>query len=129
MIFKAAFYALLVAIAGGVKLGGDCTSGGGPGCIQPLSLDMPEELNPTTIVTSTDSNGFVSAQAIAGDIPEVGPETKYEGGESDQDIALRFTISSPSLEPPPPPPPMLTCDYDQCTTSTTLAPGARPVQF
>jgi hypothetical protein len=101
---------------------GDCASGGDALCITPLTLDKPDALNPATIVTSVDSNGFVSAQTMNGDIPNVGPDTSYNG-DTAEDVALRFTIQSPSLEPPPPPPPMITCDYDSCTTSTTAAPS------
>jgi len=111
---------VLVSAVQGMNLRGDCTSGGN--CITPISIDMPSKLNPATIVTNTDNNGFVSAQTIAGDIPDVGKETSYNADESEQDIALRFTITSPQLEPPPAPPAMITCDYDSCTTSTTLPP-------
>jgi hypothetical protein len=111
---------LLASGALGHKLRGDCTSGGGAGCISPVSLDLPDKLNPATIVTTQDQNGFVSAQAIPGDVPDAGPE--FDDGETKEDIALRFTISSPSLEPPPAAPQLITCDYDKCTTSTTTTP-------
>ena len=100
-------------------LRGDCTSSG-QNCISPLSLDAPEKLNPATIVTSTNSDGFVTAQAISGDMPNAGPDTSYNG-ETEEDIALRFTIQSPTLDPPPSAPPLITCDYESCTTSTTTA--------
>jgi hypothetical protein len=120
MILKAA---LLSVAAQGLNLRGDCTSGGSTGCIVPLNIDIPDPLNPATIVSTTDSNGFVSAQSVSGDIPNVGPNQSYNG-ETDQDLALRFTIESPRLDPPPPPPPLITCEYDACTTSTTTGAPA-----
>ena len=112
---------LLVEAVTGNRLRGDCTSGGGVGCIYPISLDLPSKLNPATIITSQDQNGFVSAKAVPGDMPDAGPDSGFDD-ESQNDIALRFTISSPSLQPPPSPPPLITCDYDKCTTSTTTTP-------
>lgn len=107
--------ALCVGSVSGSRLRGDCTSGGGAGCIVPLALDPPPQLNPATLTTSIGQNGFPSAQAVNGDMPdaEEGPEN------AEGDIALRFTISSPQLDMPPAPPLLIACNYEQCTTSTT----------
>ena len=115
-------YIVLVQAAVGLNLRGDCSSGGGPGCIYPVNLDLPDKLNPATIITTQDNNGFVSAQAVAGDVPDAGQGSDPDD-DSNDDIATRFTISSPSLQPPPSPPPLITCDYDKCTTSTTTTPS------
>ena len=112
----------LVGVAVSSRLRGDCTTGGGPGCIVTLALDKVQPLSPATITTSIGSNGFITAQASAGEMPD------YEAAPENQetDVAMRFTITSPALDMPPAPPPLIACSYEQCTTSTTtLNPAFR----
>lgn len=118
------FFVLAVAMsaAAALRLRGDtgCSSSDGTSCISPMTVEKPTSLNPATVATSTNANGFVSAEALAGDMP--GDDPGPPESDEEEDMAAMFLVESPQLQMPPTPPPLITCDYDKCTT--TLDPNA-----
>lgn len=111
-----------MSAAAALRLRGDtgCSSSDGASCISPMTVEKPTSLNPATVATSTNANGFVSAEALAGDMP--GDDPGPPESDEEEDMAAMFLVESPQLQMPPTPPPLITCDYDKCTT--TLDPNA-----
>lgn len=91
-------------------------------CIQPNQIPSPQQLTPATIITDTDSAGFLTASTMAGDDGSDGDPGSVPFQSADP--AAKYMITAPELDVPPSPPPLVICQRpEQCTTTTTVAPG------
>ena len=93
-----------------------CSDANNPSCIKPDPIAPPTPLNPASITTSTDQNGFLTATSQDGDMPDAVDKANFGGTE--EDLAAEYLIASPQLSVPDPPGSPITCTaYDTCTTT------------
>lgn len=90
-------------------------------CIQPLTLSNPQQLAPASIMTDTDSSGFIRAEVQPGDDGSSGDPGAV--AENSKDPATPFFIKAQPMGDDEPPPRLIYCALPEaCTTSTTVAP-------
>ena len=111
-------FLVIASVATGLRLRSKdsdfgCSDPNDGSCITPDSISAPSALNPATISTSTDSNGYLTAFAIEGDAPD----DPGAPDDEEQNLVNQFLISSPQLAQPPTPLPLIVCVYDACTTT------------
>ncbi len=123
------FFALLPGVCFSLQLrnraidqyGCSTTNPTGP-CIQPVQIEPPQRLAPATIITQTDDTGFLTASTLPGDDGSSGDPGEVALESSNP--AAKYMITAPELAETPSAPPLIVCQTpEECTTSTTVAPG------
>jgi hypothetical protein len=92
-----------------------CSDSSDSSCIKPDPVPEPTPLNPASIITSTDENGYLTATSQDGDFPDVGDAV--QGLDDMKDLADSFKIGSVKLSAPEPPALPITCIIEECTTT------------